>query len=576
MLAPIGFTSLLRRCLSPGLLLLAFLAAGAPVSAASLAEEVEAGIARVLDGPEKEPVLFLGRTKVPLQPDLPAFYRGRDFRPAWVTPHGISSQGEVLLDLLRGAGEEGLCPADYHLAPIESLLGVAADAARFELVFEPLWMTQLDLLLTDAFLLYTGHLIEGRVDPEEVHVGWYSRPRRADLARLLQYALEAGRLGPVLHDLSPPHPGYARLREALAAHRTISALGGWPQVPPGPVLRPGEKDPRVSLLRNRLFFTGDLASEPDSPPDLFDPGTASALRGFQNRHGLEADGVFGPRTLEELNRPVEERIRQLEVNMERWRWLPKSLGDPHLAINIADFNLEVVASGTTVMSMPVVVGTAYRKTPVFSGWMSYLEFAPYWNVPPTILREDLLPKIKSDQGFLARGHYEIVRWEKEGEVIVDPSAIDWPKVEARTFPGALRQKPGPWNPLGRVKFMFPNRFAVYLHDTPDRRLFLRDVRSFSSGCIRIERPLDLAQYLLEDKGWHCDRLLGLMAAGVPRQVRLPAPVPVHIQYWTAWVDETGRVNFREDVYLRDLDLEVALAERRRLGARGGEGVRAGP
>jgi murein L,D-transpeptidase YcbB/YkuD len=191
--------------------------------------------------------------------------------------------------------------------------------------------------------------------------------------------------------------------------------------------------------------------------------------------------------------------------------------------------------------------------------MTYLEFAPYWTVPSTILREDKLPLIKKDPGWLARHNYEIVPWSGETTEIIDPSVIDWKKVEARTFPGNLRMKPGPQNPLGRIKFMFPNRFAVYLHDTPERYLFARDIRSYSSGCIRVERPLDLAQYLLEKATeWDCDMILDAMEADEPLTVNLPASWPIHILYWTAWVDEEGALQFRDDFYLRDLDLELAL------------------
>jgi murein L,D-transpeptidase YcbB/YkuD len=211
------------------------------------------------------------------------------------------------------------------------------------------------------------------------------------------------------------------------------------------------------------------------------------------------------------------------------------------------------------MSMPVVVGTSYRKTPVFSARMTYLEFAPHWTVPSTILREDKLPLIKKNPGWLARHHYEIVPWSGAAKETIDLAAIDWKTVEADTFPGTLRMKPGPWNPLGRIKFMFPNRFAVYLHDTPDRYLFTRDIRSYSSGCIRVERPLDLAQFLLEKAAeWDCDLILDALESDEPLTVSLPAVWPVHILYWTAWVDAEGALQFRDDFYLRDLDLELAL------------------
>jgi murein L,D-transpeptidase YcbB/YkuD len=272
--------------------------------------------------------------------------------------------------------------------------------------------------------------------------------------------------------------------------------------------------------------------------------------------------VLGPKTLAALNVSVEARIRQIELNLERWRWLPKDLGGCYIMVNIAGFELAVMEGTDIVMTMPVVVGTAYRKTPVFSARMNHLIFAPYWNVPPTILREDKLPKIKADPGYVQRQHFEIVRGTEENPTFLDPWNIPWRKVTAATFPGHLRQTPGPWNALGRVKFMFPNAFDVYLHDTPDKHLFVRDARTFSSGCIRIQKPLDLAQYLLEEQGWDRDRILAAMARSKPLRVELVRSLPVHVLYWTAWVDAEGILQFRDDIYLRDLDLDRALNRRR--------------
>jgi murein L,D-transpeptidase YcbB/YkuD len=259
---------------------------------------------------------------------------------------------------------------------------------------------------------------------------------------------------------------------------------------------------------------------------------------------------------------VEERIRQIEINLERWRWLPKTLGNRYLLVNIAGFNLTVVEDGKTVLEMAVVVGTPFRRTPVFSANLSYLIFSPYWNVPVTILREDKLPLIKADPGYVAAHHYEIVSWQDFPNRLLDPKSIDWSRITARNFPGLLRQKPGPWNPLGRVKFMFPNDFSVYLHDTPDRHLFAREQRSFSSGCIRIERPFELALYLLQgQEGWDADSIRGAMTSNVTRRVDLRQRIPVHILYQTAWVDDQGRLQTRPDLYQRDAALYDALRDR---------------
>ena len=273
----------------------------------------------------------------------------------------------------------------------------------------------------------------------------------------------------------------------------------------------------------------------------------------------DVPGIEVIQPLEALNVPVSQRVRQIELNMERWRWLPRSLGSNYLLVNIADFRANVIEEGKTVLSMPVVVGNAYRKTPVFSAELEYVEFAPYWLVPPTILEEDKLPVIRSDPGYLERNHYEIVSWDQQQDI--DPQSIDWSTVDSENFPGVLRQRPGPWNPLGRVKFIFPNDYAIYLHDTNRRDLFRQRNRKYSSGCIRLQRPDKLANYLLCNSGWNEKLVDKAMRSSVSQQVYLEQPLPVHVLYWTAWIDDDGLVNFREDVYNRDQDLQQALDQR---------------
>ena len=489
---------------------------------------------------------------------LSGFYHERGGEPAWTDGVSVSQQAHELLEVVRGAPDEGLCSEDYHLLELESLFLYIEDCRRHGLTPAAEWLARLDILLTDTFLLYATHHIQGRVDPATLHNGWNASPRKADVAKLLQYALTTGRIAPILTDLAPTAPGYVQLREELAELRRLASAGGWGVFPSGRTLRPGDVHSHVRLLKQRLVESGDLAGFAETDASMLDRDTVSALRRWQRRHGLTADGVLGPQTRAEFSVSVEARIRQVERNLERWRWLPKSLGERYILVNIADFSLQVVEAGVPVMTMPVIVGTAYRKTPVFSGRMSYLEFAPYWYVPPTILREDKLPLIKADPGWMERNHYELIPFSKETFRQLEISEVDWKGIHAGNFPGLLRMKPGPWNPLGRVKFMFPNRYAVYLHDTPDRHLFTRSERSFSSGCIRIERPLDLAQYLLEGKGRNCDEILDLLQGDHPVRVNLPEAIPVHLLYFTAWVDHTGTLQFRKDPYWRDLGLEEAL------------------
>lgn len=502
------------------------------------------------------PTTLLSVSRLLSHEQITTLYQQREYQPIWFDGWRLRLEAQTLLEYLRNAGSLGLCGDGYLLTELEGLLRIQADFARHNLPLAPANRAVLDLFLSQSFLTYATHLVEGQVDPALTHVDWRARRRKADLIKLLGYATANHRMAQVLEDLSPPHEGYRLLVEALSRYQEISALGGWPEIPNGPSIRPGAHDERLPLIRALLLKTGDLAEAVDITT-YYDPETEEAMRLFQQRHGLVDDGVVGPKTLEVLNVSVDDRIRQIELNLERWRWMPKSFGKRHLKVNVADFSLEVVDGDEVVMQMPVIVGTEYRKTPVFSARMSYLEFAPYWTVPPTILREDKLPKIKRNPAYLDEKHFRIISRNVEGE-FVDTEGIDWAQVDAESFPGLLRMEPGPWNPLGRVKFMFPNRFNVYLHDTNEAYLFSNNVRSFSSGCIRIKRPRELAYYLLE-KELGSKRLEELFEATVPEQVPIE-PLPVHIQYWTAWVASDGLIHFRQDVYFRDLDLDVALTE----------------
>ena len=483
-------------------------------------------------------------------------YQQRDFLPIWMDGWQLMPEAQILLDHLRSAGEHGLCGNDYFLEELEGLVRIQQDFARHSLPLASDNRAVLDLFLSQAFLTYATHMVEGQVDPELAHVDWRARRRKADLVKLLEYAIIHRRMAQVLEDMIPPHEEYRQLLKALSQYQDISAAGGWPEIPDGPTLRLGDSDARVPRLRELLLKTGDL-EQVTAADQVYDQKTLEALRRFQNRHGLVDDGVAGPKTLEVLNVSVEERIRQIELNLERWRWMPKSFGARHIRVNVADFSLKVVEDDKTVLQMPVIVGTQYRKTPVFSAPMTYLEFAPYWTVPPTILREDKLPKIKYQPGYLEEMHFRIIS-RADGEVAIDPQTIDWKTVEAKTFPGLLRMEPGPWNPLGRVKFMFPNKFNVYLHDTNEGSLFGNNIRSFSSGCIRVKDPRELASYLL-GPDFAQSRLQELFEATAPEQIAI-RPLTVHLQYWTAWVDQDNRIQFRSDVYFRDLDLDVALTE----------------
>jgi murein L,D-transpeptidase YcbB/YkuD len=340
------------------------------------------------------------------------------------------------------------------------------------------------------------------------------------------------------------------LESALVHYQQLAAQGGWPQITTGPALHEGDMDERIHFLRKRLAASGDLAASLDQGV-FFDESLREAVQRFQARHGLSADGVVGAKTLNELNVPISKRIQQLAASLERCQPLPSLLEPRHILVNIADFTLKLYEDGKLRLSMPVIVGKTYRQTPVFTGCISSLVLNPSWEVPHSIATKDLLPKIKKNPGYLGQAHFRIFRgWKDSGEV--NPAAIDWTNLSPSRFPYRLRQEPGPANALGRVKFLFPNPYDVYLHDTPARALFQKDTRTFSSGCIRLARPLDLAAYLLQGTPLgSMDALTAALSREKTQSVAIPLPIPVHIAYMTAWVDREGIIQFRPDIYNRD-------------------------
>jgi murein L,D-transpeptidase YcbB/YkuD len=490
---------------------------------------------------------------------LPGFYVRRLYRPAWSDERGPTRLADDLVGALRRADLEGLRSEDYHLAGIEAVLAaVRSDAERGPALAPDRW-AELDLLLTDAFLVYGAHLLAGRVNPETLSPEWLSDRRTADIAAVLEVALVSANIAGALGALDPPEYGYRRLREALARYREVAATGGWPAILDEATLARGDSGRPVTALRERLRLEGDLAPAVEQDAELFDEALERGLKKFQRRHGLADDGVVSAATRAELNVPVERRVEQLELNLERWRWLPKDLGRRHIIVNIAAFELEVVEDDSVALSMRVVVGRPFDRTPVLSDTMRYLVLNPYWHVPTNIATTELLPKLKRARSYLARYKLRVFPNSGPDAQEVDPTTVDWSTVSPAHFPFLLRQDPGLQNALGRIKFMFLNKYHVYLHDTPSRPLFEETQRDFSHGCIRIEQPIALAVYLLRpDPRWTRDSLLRALDDAVDRAVPLPEPIPIHLLYWTAWADWDGTIQFRRDIHDRDAPLLTAL------------------
>jgi murein L,D-transpeptidase YcbB/YkuD len=480
---------------------------------------------------------------------LPRVYENREFKPAWRRLEQI----DEFLQMLDETALEGLDPSDYHTGLLHEIRASVTDLDALTASER----AELDLLLTDSVIRLGYHLRFGKVDATGLDPNWNSSRDllSEEPAVTIQAALDSQSLREFAARVVPRVFLYDRFKAALAEYRAIEANGGWPTVPAGPTLKPGMSDARVAALAARLAVTADLsADEAASAGSEYDETVAAGVRRFQGRHGLTADGAVGPATLAALNVPVAARIDQLRANLERARWVFYDPESEFLVVNVAGFQLYHVRNGEITWRTRVQVGRPYRQTPIFRAEMTYLVVNPTWTVPPGILRNDILPAVRRDPGYLASRNIDV--FDQNG-ARVDPAAVDWSS--RRSFPYRFVQRPGPDNALGRIKFMFPNEHAVYLHDTPSRDLFDRDSRAFSSGCIRVENPFELAELLLGSSR-AMDRFEALQASGRTETVFLDKPMTVMLLYWTAEVDAAGRISFFPDVYDRDAGVIAALAQ----------------
>jgi murein L,D-transpeptidase YcbB/YkuD len=495
---------------------------------------------------------FVGDASLAAVPLLTEFYARRDFRPAW----NDAATVDELIRLIGEVDQVGLDPDDYHLGELKRLTA----ATRGAVTSDPMDQVNLDILLTESLARLGYHSRFGKVDPRDLDSDWnLSRSLDGkDPVEMIQSAIDSGSLERFAAERIVYLPFYDRLKATLAEYREIEQRGGWPEVPPGPSLRPDSVDGRVIDLRRRLKATGDLAAGA-ADSERFDEGLEAAVKRFQRRHRLTADGIVGTQSIEALNVPVGERIDQIRVNLERVRWVFRDVGDDFLVVNIAGFELWLFRDGELVWRAMAQVGKPYRRTPVFKAEMKYLVFSPTWTVPPGIRRKDVLPAVIKDPGYLRQKNMNII--DREGNV-VPVDSIDWPSVTVSNFRYNFRQEPGPNNALGRVKFIFPNSHFVFLHDTPSKHLFDRADRAFSSGCIRVKDPMQLAELLLNDaKKWNGDRIDEALESGKTRTVFLPEPLPVMLLYWTVHFDEeTGAPHFIKDIYGRDRQVLTALDE----------------
>jgi murein L,D-transpeptidase YcbB/YkuD len=503
-------------------------------------------------------------------------YHDHGYGPLWTDGKQPLDRARDLVATICSSEREGLHPGEYDLAGLRQHL----KAIRSDKKLEPEEIAALDLRLTALFLDYGADLLAGRLDPTAADSGWFIRSRRSSMDSTLHAAALAPGLGAMLAALQPKLREYRELVRALAQYRGIQSRGGWHRIPSGHSLRRGATGPAVAALRARLSATGDFRGATTTEA-VYDRGLAQAVARFQERHGIEPDGKVSAATLVALNVPVDVRVRQMELNLERYRRLPNEFGPRYVMVNIPEYELRAFDGGRQVMQQRVIVGGEYENaTPVFADSMTQIVFNPKWHVPRRVLVDELLPRIQENIYFLAEHGYEVV--DTSGDSLVtDFAAIDWEDVDSADPGFQLRRKPGPGNPLGRVKFLFPNQFSVYLHDTPSRELFDSRKRTLSHGCVRVEKPVELAAYALAgQRAWDEEKIQTVMAAADSAQkidsvaadslvkergVTLERPVPVYLVYLTAFARE-GVVHFREDPYDRDAPAMRRLSRAKPLDA----------
>ena len=486
---------------------------------------------------------------------LAAIYHELGAEPLWVSKEGPGERAEIILKYLKNAGNEGLDPADYQVKKIERQW---ADLSLTSLA-------ELDTLLTYNMLKYIHDVSYGQLKPYMVNPKLFAEAgeREFDPLKMLGAIRKTEDLEAFFQSLPPQHRQYKGLKKALVQYSGMKYNGQWRKMILRKSIRPGDEDERIIEIKKRiaLLENAGVESLTTGNRSLFDDILMKKVIRFQLHHGLEPDGIIGPKTMRELNKSPQERLDQIKVNMARWRWHDHTLGDKYILVNIANYRLFTYEAGELKFSMPVIVGELQNQTPVFSDKIKYLEINPYWNVPPSIATDEELPKLRKNPNYLVDKNIRLFsNWQEDG-VEIDSTLIDWHAVTPYQMAGfKLRQDPGPGNPLGRVKFMFPNQYVVYLHDTPSKNLFSKQTRPFSHGCIRVSEPEKLAAFLLNEESnkWDTERVNHLINLGKREVLKIRPAIPVHITYQTAWVDKDGQINFNGDVYGRDEKLYQAL------------------
>lgn len=479
------------------------------------------------------------------------FYSNFTYQPVWIQNSKVRPEVEEFLEILRNSYQEGLNPFDYHVKEIKDLLQQIKLAQQNGQVVPASVLANLDVTLSDAYLLYSKHLEVGRIDPSSAYPDWQVSRRQISLLDQYTVAVKQNNLISNLNKIKPNFVQYTALKQKLASYQKIAEAGGWESIPIGKDLRLSSSGSRVRLLQQRLALTQDYNLPNEGERVIFDAELKASVSKFQAENGIKATGVVDKTTLQSLNISVEARIKQIQLNLDRLRWLPPELGSKYVWVNIPSYSLAIKNKGSNELVMPVIVGGGgENKTCIVNSRITTLELNPYWGIPNRIATKEYLAKIQKDPEYLNKHNIRVFSTTTKNEV--DPTLINWESVSPNKFNYFLRQDPGKKNALGKVKFLFPNDCGIYLHDTSNPNLFDRKARSLSHGCVRVSQPLELADYLItSNANWSDAKLESAIKSGEHKWLKLTEPLPIHIVYQTAWVDESGKLQFRKDIYKAD-------------------------
>lgn len=493
----------------------------------------------------------------PYRDQLYSFYKNRNYTLAWTNAGEPIPQASLLINLIENMRQYGI-PTDSSINyNIRDSLTVIVEANKKSSETIEKLRKSVDLALTSLYFGYAPKLWEGVIDPHrDEGIEWYIQRKEFSYTEVLDSILNDTENKNPFIDNRGFHSQYFKLKKALKRYSEIEKHNQWREIKLGnTLLSKGDSAEAVRAVAERLFQLGDLSKKPDA--NRFTEQIRKAVAEFQRRHGLNSDGIIGPKTVQALNISPQLKLKQIILNMERWRWVPAGMEGNYVYVNIPEFRLYLVEDDRVIQTMKVIVGKSGSHTVVFNDQIKYLVVNPYWNIPRSIATEEILPEIKKDASYLTKKRIEVgIKWNFDK---VKADTIDWQKVSAENFRYTLRKQPGPDNPLGRVKFIFPNDFAIYLHDTPATELFDERQRGFSHGCIRVEKPFQFAEYLIKrNERYTFEDVKQLLRERENKWIELETPLPVYILYFTVWVDEAGDVHFRDDLYGHDAHLADRL------------------